>query len=58
MKYEIVESAGQWIVRREGGEVARFCEQGLALAHVASRLKVEAGDGPASLSMRYERRAV
>ena len=56
MKYEVVESGGEWIVRREGCELARFAEQDRALADVAARLKAAPGDGPASLAVRYQPR--
>ncbi|RAK58715.1 hypothetical protein DJ021_02310 [Phenylobacterium hankyongense] len=57
MRYEVVESAGEWIVRHRGVEVARFERQGAALEEVARRLRgspVE--DESASLAMRFEPR--
>lgn len=56
MKFEVVESAGEWIVRREGQEVARFAAQDEALNDVAARLREADASQPASLSMRYQRR--
>lgn len=53
MRFEVVESAGEWIVRREGEEVARFARQDEALSHVADSLR-NAGEGVASLAMRYQ----
>jgi hypothetical protein len=46
MKFEVVESTGEWIVRRDGVEIARFRDQLEALADVGY-----------SLAMRYEARA-
>jgi hypothetical protein len=57
MKFEVIESGGEWIVRREGDEVARFAAQDLALGHVADELRKAEAAGPASLAMRYERRS-
>ncbi|MDE2488943.1 MAG: hypothetical protein KGO51_16245 [Alphaproteobacteria bacterium] len=57
MKYEVIETAGDWVVQREGVEVARFAEQAEALDHVAARLKEGAAeDGAVSLSVRYRAR--
>lgn len=57
MKFEVVETGGEWVVSREGEELARFAEQDAALNDVAGRLREADGEGPATLSMRYERRA-
>ena len=57
MKFEVIESGGEWIVRREGCEVGRFPRQDEALSHVAHALRAAEGSGPASLAMRYERRS-
>jgi hypothetical protein len=58
MKYEVIESAGDWIVQHQGVEIARFPEQGLALNEVARRLgEIEVGDAGASLSVRYQARS-
>lgn len=56
MKFEVVESAGEWIVRREGQELARFAAQDEALNDVAARLREADASQPASLAMRYQRR--
>lgn len=58
MSYEVTEEAGEWVVRREGAEVARFAEQDDALAYVAQRLKARepAADRSYSLTMRYQAR--
>ena len=57
MKFEVIENDGEWIVRREGSEVARFAAQDEALNHVARQLRLAEGAGPASLAMRYARRS-
>lgn len=58
MKYEVVETFGGWIVRRDGVELARFGEQLAALADVAERLsETEEPAGSYSLAMRYQVRA-
>jgi hypothetical protein len=57
MKYEVIETGGEWVVRREGLEVARFAAQDEALTHVGDQLRAADGDGPASLAVRYERRS-
>lgn len=56
MRFEVVESAGEWIVRREGEEVARFAAQDQALSHVADRLRNVDAAGGASLAVRYQAR--
>lgn len=58
MKYEVVESLGEWIVRRDGVEVARFEGQPDALADIAARLSQagEAEHASYSLAMRFEAR--
>jgi hypothetical protein len=56
MRYEVVESAGEWIVRREGTEVGRFVSQDEALNHVSERMRETACEGSASFAVRYERR--
>jgi hypothetical protein len=58
MKFEVIESDGEWIVRRDGDELARFRDQLEALTDVAERLR-DADEAPAtySLSMRYQARA-
>lgn len=58
MKFEVVESEAQWIVKWQGVEVARFPEQELALNEVAIRLRdTPTGEGSVSLAMRYQARA-
>ena len=55
--YEVVETAGEWIVRRAGQEVARYDAQDSALQAVAERLRLEdARDGPVSFAMRFQNR--
>ena len=58
MKYEVVEHADEWVVSREGVELARFRAQDDALNEVARRLR-SVGDveGPVSLSVCYAGRA-
>lgn len=57
MKYEVIESAGSWIVQHQGEEVARFPEQNQALSEVARRLgESDVGDAGASFSVRYQAR--
>lgn len=56
MKFEVVESGGEWVVSREGEELARFGAQDEALNDVAGRLRDVGADGTATLAMRYERR--
>lgn len=56
--YEVVEAAGEWIVRQGGRELARFSLQAAALQAVAVRMREELGsDRPASFAMRFESRA-
>jgi hypothetical protein len=57
MNYEVTEDSGEWVVRREGVEVARFAEQDDALAYVTERLKArETESGSYSLTMRFQAR--
>jgi hypothetical protein len=57
MRYEVLEQAGEWIVMRDGVEVARFAQQDDALADVAERLREKPKDsGSYSLTMRYQPR--
>jgi hypothetical protein len=57
MKYEVIESAGDWIVQHRGQEIARFSEQNQALNEVARRLgEGEVGEAGASFSVRYQAR--
>ena len=58
MKFEVIEGAGEWIVRRNGVELARFGEQLAALADIAERLRVaEERQVSYSLAVRYLARA-
>ena len=58
MKFEVIESLGEWIVRRNGVEIARFSAQLDALGDVAERLRdSHEGSGIYSLAMRYQVRA-
>jgi hypothetical protein len=58
MKYEVIESSGEWIVRRDGVELARFGQQLEALADVAERLRdSDEVQSSYSLAMRYQARA-
>jgi hypothetical protein len=58
MKFEVIETLGEWIVRRNGVELARFGEQLEALGDVAERLRdTEEVPGVYSLAMRYQARA-
>lgn len=56
MKFEVVECGGEWLVVREGEELARFAEQDQALGHVADHLRHSDPAAGASLAVRYERR--
>ena len=57
MKFEVIESNGEWIVRRDGVELARFDEQLDALADIAERLhEANEADVSYSLAMRYQAR--
>jgi hypothetical protein len=57
MRYEVVEDLGEWIVRSDGAELARYGDQDSALHDVADRLRAAEGSGPASLSVRYQPKA-
>jgi hypothetical protein len=39
MKFEVIEDIGDWIVRRDGVDLARFHDQDAALADIAERLR-------------------
>lgn len=55
--YEVVEAAGEWIVRQGGLEVARYDAQALALRAVAERIRLEgARDRTVSFAMRFQTR--
>ena len=58
MKFEVIEAAGEWVVRRNGVEVARYTDQLEALADIAERLRdADEAPGAYSLAMRYQARA-
>ena len=57
MRYEVVEETGEWIVRSEGSELARYADQDSALHDVAGRLRDADATTPASLSVRYRPKA-
>ena len=53
--YEVVETAGEWIVRHAGLEVARYDAQASALQAVAERLRQEGTrDRPIAFGMQFE----
>lgn len=57
MKFEIRESAGEWIVSRDGVEIARLPGQEAALERVTCEMRsISAAGGAVSLAMQYERR--
>jgi len=56
MRFEVVEDAGEWIVRSEGCELGRFADQEQALHDVAERLREADASAPAALSMRFQSR--
>jgi hypothetical protein len=57
MRYEVVEDAGEWIVRSEDRELGRFADQDAALHDVAGRMRDADSSTPASLSVRYQSKA-
>ena len=57
MRYEVVEDTGEWIVRTNGRELARFGDQDAALHDVALRLRDADSSEPASISVRYQARS-
>ena len=55
MKYEVIEADGEWIVRGDGGELARFAQQNDALADVAARMRdADPDDDLVSLRVSYQ----
>ena len=57
MNYEVLEDSGEWVVTRDGVEVARFGEQDDALADIAERLRDSPTDsGSYSLTVRFQPR--
>ena len=58
MNFEVIENSGEWIVRRDGVELARFGGQVDALADVTERLRdADEVEASYSLAMRYQARA-
>lgn len=58
MKFEVIEGIGEWIVRRDGVELARFTDQLAALTDIAELLRDnEEIQSSYSLAMRYHARA-
>ena len=55
MKFEVIESTDEWVVRSHGEEVARYRTQDEALNDVAERLRA-APAGGVSVALRYGRR--
>ncbi len=57
MKFEVIESSGEWIVLCDSVEIARFGEQLDALADIADRLSdANEEDVSYSLAVRYQAR--
>ena len=56
MRFEVVEDAGEWIVRSEGCELGRFADQEQALHDGAERLREADASAPAALAMRFQSR--
>jgi hypothetical protein len=55
--YEVVEAAGEWIVRKAGLEVGRYVAQSEALRAVADKLRSEnRGESTVAFAMRFEER--
>lgn len=53
--FEIVESAGEWIVREGGAEVARYEAQAVALRAIAERMREQSPqDQPVAFAIRYD----
>lgn len=57
MRFEVVEDADAWIVRRRGCELGRYADQKKALNAVADCLRGADASQPASLAMRYRPKA-
>ena len=55
--FEIVETAGKWVVRQEGREVARFHAEEHAMLAVSERMRDHAGDEPVAFSIRFNGRS-
>ena len=57
MRYEVLEDSDEWVVTRNGTELARFARQYDALADIAERLRgAPAQAASYSLTMRYQPR--
>jgi hypothetical protein len=57
MKYEVIQTGGEWIVRSDGVDLARFAEQSAALDDVAVRLRdIQPGVDAVSLRVAYQAR--
>jgi hypothetical protein len=58
MKFEVIENSDEWIVRRDGVELARFADRLEALAAVTDGLAgADKVEGSYSLAVRYQPRA-
>lgn len=57
MKFEVIESSDEWIVRRDGVELARFADQLEALAAVTDGLAGVKDEDSYSLAVRYQARS-
>jgi len=55
--FEIGETAGEWVVRQEGREVARFHAEEHAMLAVSERMRDHAGDEPVAFSIRFNGRS-
>jgi hypothetical protein len=55
MRYELTESAGQWIVICDGLEVSRFFHLDRALEDVSGRLRRLSPQQRAALAVRFEK---
>lgn len=56
--FEIVEAAGEWIVKQAGNELARFGTEASAMAAVSERMRERPSDEPVAFSIRFTGRAV
>jgi hypothetical protein len=55
--YEVVEAAGEWIVRCAGREMGRYEAQATALQALADHIRQETpSEGPISFAMRFQSR--
>ncbi|HXA38172.1 MAG TPA: hypothetical protein VNW53_04170 [Phenylobacterium sp.] len=55
MKFEVVEGAEAWVVRRGGVELGRYADQAWAPADIGARLRDQEADAAPSysLAVRY-----